>query len=166
MLVHKFYLVECIGFEFKFEFEFKLVECCLEKRKKKNQKRRKPIKPKTPTTAGPLPPFLFFPQPNPALSPVGPFFRVLAQCRARSAQHPARPAQLLLRPRIPFLRPPALAQTTRNPRRGSLRGLSQTRTPKSPVPPFIWPHGTLRLILRPPQPPDPSRSRPANSALE
>ena len=25
MLVHKFYLVECIGFEFKFWFEFKLV---------------------------------------------------------------------------------------------------------------------------------------------
>ena len=44
----------------------------------------------------------FSPQPNPALSPVGPFFRVLAQRPARSAQHPARPAQLLLRPRIPF----------------------------------------------------------------
>jgi len=77
MLVHGFILVECIGFEFKIEFEFKLVEYCLEK--KRGRKTRKGKKPKKPS---PKPSFLgptrdpFFPS-----HPAGP---VLPSPSARS----------------------------------------------------------------------------------
>ena len=66
---------------------------------KRIEKRRTKTQPKKSQTQPAFPPRL---QPNPALSPVSPFFRVLAQRPARSAQYPSRPAQLLLRPRIPF----------------------------------------------------------------
>ena len=60
MLVHGFILVECIGFEFKLEFEFKLVECCLEKKRgRKTRKGKKPKKPSPkPSFLGPTPFFL------------------------------------------------------------------------------------------------------------
>ena len=61
MLVHKFYLVECIGFEFKFEFEFKLVECCLEKKRgRKKPKKEKTNPAQDPNHSRPTPSFPFF----------------------------------------------------------------------------------------------------------
>jgi len=67
MLVHGFILVECIGFKFKLEFEIKLVECCLEK--KRGRKTRKGKNPKNqaqnPVSSGqPVTPFFLLTRPD------------------------------------------------------------------------------------------------------
>jgi hypothetical protein len=42
MLVHKFYLVECIEFEFKSEFEFNYFEWSLKKKSGKGNQKQEP----------------------------------------------------------------------------------------------------------------------------
>jgi hypothetical protein len=119
MLVHGFILVECIGFEFKFEFEFKLVECCLEK--KRGRKTRKGENQSNPKL-----------QPQPAHSLLS-FFP--------AAQFRVRPSQLsllsLLSPR-PTL-PCSAQQDSAPPRVARLPPLGTAQRQRPSARPLPWP---------------------------
>ena len=153
MLVHGFILVECIGFKFKLEFEFKLVECCLEK--KRGRKTRKGKKPKKPS---PKPSFLgptrdpFFPS-HPA-GPVlpSPSARSHSSCSAQ-APRPSSPPFTARPSSFPFPLPtdgPIL--------HGPLHCSAALRVARSPPSPRISPAPTPRLLL-------PLSRRPHLSAL-
>ena len=148
MLVHGFILVECIGFKFKLEFEIKLVECCLEK--KRGRKTRKGKKPKKPSLK---PSFLgptrdpFFPS-----HPAGP---VLPSPSAQS--HSSCSAQALRPSSPPFTARPSsfpFPLPTDGPiLHGPLHcsaALHVARSPPSPrISPAPMPHSLLPLSHRP-----------------
>jgi len=153
MLVHGFILVECIGFEFKLEFEFKLVECCLEK--KRGRKTKKGKKPKKPS---PKPSFLgptrdpFFPSHPAGLVLPSPSAQSHSSCSAQ-ALRPSSPPFTARPSSFPFPLP------TDGPiPHGPLHRSAALRVARSPPSPRISPAPTPRSLL-------PLSRRPHLSAL-
>ena len=148
MLVHGFILVECIGFEFKLEFEFKLVECCLEKKRgRKNQKREETQKTKPKIQfhrANPRPLFSFSPGRTSSPFPVG-LISLFLFGPSSAAQLPSfyRLAQL-----IPFPPPHGWPDPARPA--SPLSRTARARSPPSPrISPAPMPRSLLPLSRRP-----------------
>ena len=153
MLVHGFILVECIGFKFKLEFEFKLVECCLEK--KRGRKTKKGKKPKKPS---PKPSFLgptrdpFFPSHPAGLVLPSPSAQSHSSCSAQ-APRPSSPPFTARPSSFPFPLP------TDGPiPHGPLHRSAALCVARSPPSPRISPAPTPRSLL-------PLSRRPHLSAL-